>query len=146
MIRPKQVFETESVTSSSRGQSSIDASHNACWQHDVRCIAMVERGGTAYNVMYDASTDNKNRFISFESQLPQLDQNILHCSYVFVNFTSRDDHLLQLHGIRVKVSLYCLAIGVFDFVVNNCYAPDGKKKILKSLCEGYKYKTVITLG
>ena len=92
---------------------------------------MVERGGAANHVMYDASTDNKNRFISLESQLPQLNQDTLYCGDIFVNFTSRDDHLLQLHGIRVKVSLYCFAVGVFNFVVNNCYAPGGEKKILQ---------------
>ena len=128
MICTEQVFEAKSVTTSARRQTSVDAGHHAGRQHDVRCVTMIHRACATGDIMYDAISHDKNRLVSFDSQFFQHYKEVLYCCYVFVNFASGNDYLLQLDAVLIEIRLYFFSVNFIHIPINNCHTPGDEKQ------------------
>ena len=64
VVCTEEILEPKPITSPARRRPSIYTSYDACTDHHVRRVSVIQRRCTAGNVCYDAPTYNQHRLIS----------------------------------------------------------------------------------
>jgi hypothetical protein len=117
-----KVLEAEAIAAGPRRRAGIDTSHDRGAEHDVRGVAVVERGSEATDVSDDTTTHDKDRFIAGNLVVLKLNQDLFHILDILVNLVSAVDQLDQLDVEVREVGLELLTVDGVHLVVNESNA------------------------
>ena len=119
VISSIEVLEAVSIAAGSWGRSSIDTSDDGSTKHDIRGVSVIEGSGKSSNISNDSTTDDEYWFVSGNTVVLQVNQNVLNVSNIFIDFISAMDQHDKRDIVGREIFVEGITEELLNFVVNN---------------------------